>query len=266
MGGMDTVLTSKANPGATLTATTPASGDSLTVRSFNPGSFAGLAGLVRDGATSGAAQVKSPSMHDDVAGINFHTSETPSTLLLPRNTWQALQPSDTLTVNASGGTAETDIVALIAYYTQLNGIAARLANWGDIAGNVVNIETIQVAVAANATAGQWSDTLVNSTQSTLKANFDYAVLGYVSDTSLAVVGVRGSDTGNLRACGPGTSISYDTSEWYIQLGERSQYPCIPVFNANNQGSFYVSVADKAASTAANVTLICAQLSQLFVAH
>lgn len=260
MGGLDTVLTSVANPGATLIATTPATGDSLTTRAFAPGSFAGLAGIIRDGGTSGAALVKSPSFHDDVSGINFRSAETPTTMLLPRDTWQALQPSDTLTVQVSGGTAETDLVALVNYYTQLNGISARLNAWGDISGLVTYIETIQVAVTASGTAGQWSDTLITATQNLLKANMDYALLGYVTDTPLALIGLRGSETGNLRSCGPGVSATYDTSEWFVQLGEKSGYPCIPVFNANNRSSVYCSVADKAASTAANVTLICAMLS------
>jgi hypothetical protein len=260
MAGLDTVLTSVVNPGAALTATVPATGDSLTTRAFAPGSFAGLAGIIRDGVTVGTAQVKSPSLHDDVNGINFRTGELPSTLLLPRDTWQPLQPSDTLFVAATGGAAETDLVALVAYYSALNGISARLNAWSDISGLVQNIETIIVACTASATIGQWADTLITTTQNVLKAGYDYALLGYITDTPLGVIGLRGSETGNLRSCGPGTSTTYDTSEWFIQLSDRSGYPCIPVFNANNRASVFVSVADHLASTVANVTLITAQLS------
>jgi len=49
---------------------------------------------------------------------------------------QPLEPTDQLTVEMSGGAAETDIVGLINYYTDLPGASARLHSWGDISGNM----------------------------------------------------------------------------------------------------------------------------------
>jgi hypothetical protein len=37
-------------------------------------------------------------------------------------------------------------------------------------------------------------------------------------------------------------------------------PYIPVFNGQDRGACYVSVADNAASTTANITLMCVELS------
>ncbi len=261
MAAIDTVLTAATNPGATITATTAASGDSLSVRNFPSSGQGMLAHIVRDGATGGLARVRSPRLHDNVTGINFHSSETPTTLLLPRNTWQNLYSTDTLIVEETGGSAEVDIVALGIYYTSLPGSDARLNAWGDISGIIKNIKPVQVAVTNGGTAGTWTDTVITTTENQLHADEDYALLGYTSDTSLALVGLKGQETGNLRACGPGVSVSYDTSEWFVQLAQDTGMPMIPVFNSNNRNSVYVSTADKAASTAANVTLILAELSQ-----
>lgn len=260
MAAIDTVLTSVANPGTSFTATTAASGDSLSVRAFPTSSKAMLAHVIRSGTTKGGIRVRSPRMADNVTGINFQTSEDPSSLLLPRESWQGLFPSDTLIVEVTGGTAETDLGILGTYYESLPGSDARLNMWGDISGIIENIKSVQVAVTSSATIGDWVDTVITTTEDQLHADTDYALLGYTTDSALSVIGLKGQETGNLRACGPGVSTSYDTSEWFIQQGDRSGLACIPVFNANNRQSVYVSVADNAASSAANVTLILAQLS------
>jgi hypothetical protein len=260
MAAFDTIGSFVANPSSTWTATTNSPGDTFGVRSFPASGSAQLIGFVRDGATKGGARVRSPRMHDNVTGINYQTSETPSTLLVPQYFTQNLYAQDTLIVEATGGTAEDEIVATMVYYSSLPGSDSRLHAAGDIVGNIKNIKSFATAVTASATIGTWSDTLITTTENQLHANVDYAVLGYVSDTSLAAVGIKGQETGNLRNCGPGTSISYDTSQWFLNLSSWFQAPMIPVFNSANRFSVYVSVLDKAASTTANVTLILAEMA------
>lgn len=258
---LDTIVTRATNPGAAFTATTAVPGDSLVVRNFADSAQANLVNLIRRGATSGAFRVRSPLLHDNVRGIAFTTGQTPSIFALPRELSQRLYAQDTLIAEITGGAAETDLGCLLIYYTDLIGVAARLHMRGDIEGNYDNIKPVTVAVTNSATIGNWTDTVVTATEDLLHANTDYAVLGFITDTALAVVAVKGQDTGNLRVGGPGSTQVEDTADYFVVQGIFHNIPFIPVFNSANKGSFFVSTADSAASSTANVTLILAELSR-----
>lgn len=256
----DTIVFTATNPGASGAVATPNTGDSFTVRNFAPADFALLEQITRQGATEGFVQATSPMLHDDVRGIRFTTAETPSVLTMPKAYGQPLRANDTLAVTISGGTAEVDMGALHVYYSNLIGSSARLHMWGDIAGNIANIKLLEVDFNTSATAGAWVDTLVTTTENLLKANTDYAVLGYLVDVATCVFGVKGQETGNLRVCGPGTTATDDTSNWFADRSEETSRPHIPVFNAANQGSVYVSCASAATSAAVKGQLVLAQLA------
>lgn len=256
---LDTVLTSVANPGANYTATAAATGDSLTVRNFATTSSAMLESIIRQGAASGAVRVRSPLFADDTQGIRFYSAETPTVYLLPPQVGEPLRAGDELTVEVTGGTAETDLAVLVNYYADLPGAAPRLYDWSSINGNVAHIKPVVVAVTTNATIGQWEDTAITTTENLLHADTDYAVLGFVTDSALAVIGIKGSETNNFRICGPGTTATDDTSRWFIDQSNYHGTPHIPVFNSNNRDNVYVSTAADTASATANVTMVLAQL-------
>ena len=256
----DTVLASAVNPGAGgATAVVTTSGDSNVVRYFNPSSNAYLDLVTRMGTTAGFAQVTSPALHDAVTGIRVTPGESPSVFAMPAGGSQPLEPGDTLSLTVSGGAAETDVMALHTYYQDCPGFNARLHSIGDIQGNIDNIKTQRVSVTSSATIGAWADTLVGATENLLVANKDYAVLGFISNTALAVIGIKGGDTGNLRVCGPGSTLEFATSQYYWWQSDRTGRPYIPVFNQQNVNNTFVSVAAATASVAAVVTLIVAEL-------
>lgn len=262
MGAIDTVFSFVTNPSGSFTACAAAPGDSLSVRSFNYGSdYCYLEQVLRRGATKGQARVRSPRLHDSTTGIIVDSAEVVHSLGLPDQLNQPMYPADTLIVEMTGGAAETDGVGLCIYYSNLPGVSARLASWGDISGIIKNIKCFVTAVTASATIGNWSDTLVTTTDNQLHSDADYAVLGYTTDVPLGLVAIKGADTGNLRVGGPGSTNNMATTDWFLRWAQLSNYGAIPVFNANNRFATYVSVVDVAASTAANVTLICAELSQ-----
>lgn len=260
MVAIDTVVGFATNPGATITAVTFNTGSSGTIRSIAQGDYAHLERMWRRGASSGVIQVKSPRMHDNVRGIQFTTAETPTILLLPRNIGQPVYNTDTLAVAVSGGTAETDVVALSIYYSNLDGANGRYANWSDIAGKIKNLLALEVDVTTSATIGQWADAAFNATEDLLKADTFYAVLGYITDVNVGGVAMYGTDTGNLRVGGPGSNQTYPTDEYFIQWSEREGTPHIPVFKANNKASTFTSAFDSAASTAVKVQWVLAELS------
>lgn len=260
MSAVDTVLCAAVNPGAGPTAfTTALSGDSLVVRAFNDPATAMLDQIIRQGTTLGNISVRSPYMHDTTQGIQITPGETPSVYSLPGMSGQPLSTQDTLQVFGSGGAAETDIVALVNYYQDLGGVKARLASWSDIEGNYHLVKPLQVAVTSSATAGAWKDTSILTTETLLHANKDYAVLGYTSNAALGVIGLRGTETGNLRNCGPGSTSELVTTKYFMQNSIDNNVPGIPVFNAANAGNIQVSVAAATPSVVAIVELILVML-------
>lgn len=258
---IDTVVTSAVNPGAGPSAFTgTVSGDPLVIRNFNAPDTAQLIQLHRRGATSGFFRVRSPLLHDNVRGIMVTTGQTPSLWALPLEMAQRLYAQDTLTAEGSGGAAETDLGILVVYYSNLPGTAARLHTTGDITPALGNVKPITVSITTSATIGQWTDTVLTTTEDLTKANTDYAVLGFVSSVALGMVAIKGPDTGNLRIGGPGTINVEDSSNYFSRMSDYHGIPFIPVFNAANKGATFVSTVDSAASTAATITLICVQLS------
>lgn len=255
--GIDTVLGKATNPGATATALTMSSGDSLTVRNFDPPAAAYLEKVTRAGTSTSTIQIKSPTLHDNVEGIQYISPETPSQFFFPKGQAQVLRAQDNLTVTTTGGTNETDIVALSIYYTDLPGINARLRMPADVSPHIQQYKVLNVAVTTSATTGTWNDTVITTTEDLLIANRDYAVLGYLTDVAVGLVGVKGIDTGNLRVAGPGTASSRDTTNFFLEWSERENRPHIPIINSANKGSIFVSAADFAASTAVKVQLILA---------
>lgn len=256
----DTVLCSAVNPGASGGAgVVTTSGDSLSVRSFNPASPAYLECITRMGTTAGFAQVKSPLLHDNVQGIRITPGESPSLYSLPPESQQTLQPQDTFTVTIGGGASETDIALLYIYYTNLGGGDARLISPGDLGGNIRYAKPIQVAVTTSATIGAWVDTVITTTEDLTHANKDYAVLGYTANVALGAIGIKGIDTANLRACGPGSTQEFPVANYFAEMSMRTGRPHIPVWNSANKNGTYVSTCAATASVAAVVELNCVEL-------
>lgn len=257
----DTVLVAALNPGAGPTAgNVTASGDSLGVRSFGPTDKAYLDNIIRMGTTAGFTQVRSPLFHDNVQGIRVTPAESPSVFSLPGAVAQRLQPQDTLIVELSGGAAETDIALLSTYYTNLPGAQARLHDWGEIANNIQSVKPVRIAVTSSATVGAWVDTALTTTENLLHANTDYAVIGYMSNTALGAIGIKGIDTSNLRVCGPGATQEFPTTQYFKYMNEKTGRPYIPVFNSANAQATFVSVCAATASVAAVVELILVELA------
>lgn len=257
---IDTILVSAVNPGAGgAVGTIAPSGDTLSVRNFAGTDMAFLENIIRMGTGAGFVQVQSPLLHDNVFGIRITPAESPSVYALPAENTQSLQAQDTFQVTISGGGAETDIALLSMYYTNLPGVAARLHSRGDIQGNVRYVKPIRVAVTSSATIGAWVDTVLTTTENLLHANKDYAVLGYSANVALGAIGIKGIDTGNLRAAGPGSTSEFVTADYFALMSDRTGRPHIPVFNAANVNGTFASVCASTASVAATVELICAEL-------
>lgn len=241
------------NPGAALTALTPNTGDSFSVRNFDSPGVARLLTYWGLSATAGIARVRSPRLHDNVQGIRAKVLAATPQPLLPDWGVQSLYAQDTLILEQSGGGAETDGFSILNYYSDLPGANARLFDWPTIEQRARNILTNEVSLVSGAALMNYSGSVaVNSSFDLLKANTDYAVLGYDTDTSVSTIGIRGPDTSNFRVGGPGTNARFETRDWFVRLSQRIGLPLIPVFNSANKAGTLVDVVHNANA----VTTVC----------
>src|SRR5690348_1355544 len=249
------------NPSSTITALTPCTGDSYTVRNVAQGTDVELLDAWAFTTTNLLFRYRSPLLHDAVQNARLKPTASQATPLLSGFATQKLQPQDNLIVELTGGTSETDVGSLLVYYDNLPGTNARLHQWSEIKPLVEEITTVEVDVTSNATAGQYSAAVaMNATFDTLKRNIDYAVLGYECPINGCSFGLSGVDTGNLRVGGPLTTLSFLTRGWFVDLSARTGKPCIPVINSANVAGVNIDVVAAATSTSFPIGIVLAQLN------
>lgn len=250
------------NPGATLTALTMNSGDSLTIPNFNKAAGAFLENLWAHSATPGVFRIRSPKFHDNVQGLRMTVPSAEARPLLPDYADQPVVVLDTLTAELSGGGAETDVGVLQFYINDMDGANQQLATWDQIKPRILNMVTIEVDVAAPGTIGTWSaGSAINATFDQLHAASSYAILGYEVSAACAAIAISGPDTSQLKLGGPGVANATVTRSYFIDQGYYSGRPHIPVIKQANKGATSVFTLSASAPAAINVSLVAAELSQ-----
>lgn len=261
---IDTVLLdlhNTATTAVTMQAMTAATGDSLSVRSFKDNAYCSLENVVAQVTTPPqGVRILSPRLHDNVTGLTFRGLENPTEFLLAAEVSQPLYSADTLVVNADAAASSDTVAALFTYYSDLPGVAANLYTWDQIRNRIISIKPVEVDVTTSATIGAWQDTVITTTENQLKANYEYAVLGFTETANVLCVALKGPATGNLRIGCPAASPTLRLTDYFIFQSQQGNRPYIPVFAANDRAATFVSSAANTASVASKVTMICAQLS------
>lgn len=249
------------NPGAGPTAATVNSGNSFTVRAAGDNSRVVLENLWYQAATTGFVQVRSPRLHDNVRALRLRTLAGATRAEMGDAAEQLLYSQDNLTVELSGGGAETDSGGLLVWYDDLPGIDANYGSWDQIKSQIVNLLTVDIALTTSATVGDWpAGSALNTGSDLLRANTRYALLGYVLDVQVASFAVQGPDTGNLRFGGPGSTEAIDTRDWFQTLSEVTGRPMIPIINSQNKAGTLIFAAGNQNAAAVNADLIFGQLA------
>lgn len=249
-------------PSTTLTALTMASGDSLTVRHTRPGTKAYILNLWTDNQTAGDIRLTAPTLHDNVNGIRSTAFAGQVFPLMPMGFKETVFPQDLLTVVLSGsGTAgDIETAVLLMMYQDLLGIDQRLISKDEYMRRLVNHCTVQNTLALGTSGGYSGSEAITAEIDQLKANIDYAILGYSVDSDCAVIGYSGTELGNLRVGGPGDSSRPDfTANWFVRLSEAYGMPMIPVFNSANKSNLLVDGATDENGTDVKVTTWLAEL-------
>lgn len=249
------------NPGATLTALTADTGDSFTTKNFDSSERGWIIAAWAQAATAGVFRIRSPQLHDVAQGIRLRTVQAATRNLLSYAHQQRIRPQDVLTVEGSGGAAETDVFSFLVLYETQQLPSARLISPEEVAARQVNVFGAEVQVTSSATAGQYGgSTALNATFDVFKRSADYAILGILSDTAGCTVGITGPDTGQTRIGQPMAVDPLVGHNWFIWLSKLYNKPLVPVFNAANVPTTNIDCATTSASATVNFTVLLAELS------
>jgi len=249
-------------PGTVFTAWTLAAGNSATIRNADLASRILLLQLWGDNQVAGTMRIRSPKLHDNVQGLRFDITASEVDPLIPIGAAQRLFPQDVLILELTGSAVGGDIEtgAFLVYYDNLPGTDARLATWEEIRPRIVHLVTVENTLALGTAGGYSGEEAINAEFDLLKANTDYALLGYLVDAECAVVRWRGSDFGNLGLGGPGNEVDRQlTKSWFVQLTQAYGIPLIPVFNSANRAGLLVDGVQDENGTDVTVTTILAEL-------
>lgn len=209
-------------------------------------------------------KVTSPRMHDNVIGMEFTGGANKPKRMMSCFANEVLYAQDTPTVAISDpGVGNVACESLLYHYDNLPGTDARLYSWPEISARIRYLMSIPVAVTSGGTAGQYSGAVaINSLVDQLKANQDYAILGYQTEeagTTFNTVGITSADFGNLRLGGPASLDPIETRDYFIDLSNDLGIGCIPVFNAANKNTTIVDVQDTSTAVTATIIFYCALL-------
>ena len=223
-------------------------GDTLTVRTISTSQKAELIDFGTFAAATPQIRVISPYLADDVYALSFSANASdPSGLTGPIPT-QLLRAQDTLSVQAANGTAsEATGYWQLVYYSDLAGGPSTYIGADELRARATEQIGYQNSVTT-VSNGTWATQLVSAGTGVLKANAQYAVIGYDLNTACTAFGILGPDTGNFRAGGPGLTTKQFTRTWFFDLSFWTGLPCIPVFNAQNATGTTVQIAAISAAT------------------
>jgi hypothetical protein len=238
-------------PGAGPTALAPVAGDPATVRNSVKGALVCIvAGWSKSqlAAGTGFTQVLFPSGHDLVRGLRFINVTNMCENKVPLGFPPQVKPQDPLTVSMSGSATAGDVeyTTLMFFYENLPGVNARLATLAEVRRRGVNALTIYDTITAGGAVTTYqTPRALNAGSDLMKADTEYALMGY----QVAIVNhglfLRGPDTGNMRIGMPGMLDANQSAQWFSTLSENHGLPLIPVINsANRAGTFVEHLQDE----------------------
>jgi hypothetical protein len=250
-------------PSTTFTALTMGAGNSLQVRNYAAGSRAFLLSAWGDNQTAGNLRIRSSRLHDNVQGIRlFVVASEVQPLFLSRKP-QVLEAQDTLIVENTGSATGGDIesASLLVYYEELPGVQGRFIDSGQLAARGKNIVTVENTLALGTAGGYSGEEAINAEFDLLKANTDYALIGYTVSAECCSVRWRGADLGNLGVGGPGNdNLKGLTRNWFADLSDHFGVPMIPVLNSANKGGILLDGVQDENGTDVTLTSILVELA------
>lgn len=263
MGALELLSGQVTAPDTTLTALTMNAGNSLTIRNTPVDTRIWLLQAWVKAQGAGVLRIRSPQLHDNVQGVRLRTVVGEVDPLLPMGAMQRLQTQDQLVVELSGSATAGDIetASLLVYYETLPGIEMRRISAQELRERMVNLVTVENTLSAGTAGGYSGEEAIDAEFDLLRANTDYALVGYHVSTICGAVRYRGVDFGNLGVGGPGNAASKQlTGSWFKILAEVSGFDLVPVFNSANKSGLLLDVHQDEDGADPVVSTILAQLA------
>lgn len=254
-----TVQATAPGAGATFLAV---AGNSLTIRDTREAAWFAAAFSTRQ--TGGFMRYTSPLLHDAVVGMQFAVDSNAG-LTARLHHWGCLQQlyaQDTLIAFGSGsGTAgDIEFGSFLVAYEDLPGVDAYLIDEAELRRRADDVYAFQNTLATGTTGGYSGSEVLSAEQDQLKANTDYAIIGYTVTVPAHAIRYVGQDWGNLGLGGPGLPNESLTQDWFVRLSAHCKMPLIPVFNSSNKTNTFVDAAQNENGADTIVSTITVRLS------
>lgn len=202
------------------------------------------------------------SGHDPVRNFRAAVDATNPFNQKPFSVKMLCNPNEDFVVTIGGSATAGDVESfcMLLEYPDLGGASGRYIDAEDLfrrdAGTPTTVEMELTGAAAGWTGGR----ALTAVTGLLKAGHEYAVLGMVSDTPCAAIGLTGPCTGNYQIGVPGgTSQVDEQSMWFLRAAALSGKPCIPVLRADDAKSTTLNFLQNENNISPNVTLFLVKL-------
>lgn len=248
-----------AGAGTNAATVCPGAVGTFAIDAFNSGN-AYIEQVWSEGPTTDFVRIRSPRMHDANQGIRLRSGTVANANLIPWGAEIQVYSSDVPTVEIDATGAGTGLVVLTYGYDDLSTGAPKLTDWPSIQSRVVDVMDTEVSVTSGAIGAYGVAAAINSSFDNFKADFTYALLGYVCSGTVGCIALNGPDTGNFDIGFPGDSDARETRDYFIRLSRDSGRAGIPLIQANNRGGTILKSVDVAAASAVKVSLTLARLS------
>lgn len=265
--------------GGAFEALAAVSGDTLSALFFSESSGAYVEEVISGNSTQRMeVAVFSPRFGDNQFGLRMQHKFNPTQAspagppqwILPKQLDVPLFPSDTLNIQVNAPAAAGNAnVCLQVYYQNVPGAGQRLASWTQIdAIGWVRVLGIEVTVTPGATGSPGTAVAINANDARLRANLDYALLGYNTDTSGLAFRIKGPDTSGFNILMPVSFDERNMANYFVDQdvlrsplnGSRLEGPHIPIINSNNAGSTTIDGVAHNNPGATKVTLFLAEMN------
>lgn len=238
------LVSSSATAAAVIgTAATALATDSLVVKNANRSKRVDIIAAWATYQAAGFAQIAFPSAHDTTRGFRVGIPIGVSPFVIAPGQSIQVQPQETMAITLAEAATAGDVAqcSMLLRYEDLPGVNARLITHSELARRTELLTTIENSLASTAGPSYGTPELLTADSDLLKANRDYAVLGFSSRTAVNTIYLLGPDFGNVRIAGPGVLRPEITTGWFSMLSRMYNEPLIPIINSGNKAATYIGV-------------------------
>jgi hypothetical protein len=256
---LQSFFTTAAGAGAAAAAVT---GDTLSIRNARPGSDILGVGMWTKDQGVGTTTMLVTSGHDFVRNFRYRNAVNLPDSKVPARFPLHFKPQDALTINQVGSATAGDLalIHMLNWYEDLPGVEANLINNAELRQRGVQLLTVEDTLTSTAT-GYSGQRAINAAADLYKADTEYAILGATFGVVAGALAIQAVDFGNLHVGIPVCPASeWETKDWFSNLSERMDIPCIPVFNSANRNNVLLTIVQDENNTAVPLNLILAQLA------